>query len=322
MRLAASTVFIIGIVLLANQVHAKDFAIQPLTRIDCTKAEMAWDENANVCIADAVSARQPLTRPGCEMAGMAWNDDANVCSAAPLAAEALPDPDGMKARSKSRTTDTSREPFTRSDCDKAGMSWNDSTNVCGEKSGTQAASKTTIPAPSSILVNIDKTKQQMTVILDGVETYNWPVSTGKAGYSTPSGTFTAMSMNEVWYSKEWDNAPMPHAIFFMKDGHAIHGSYEVKNLGKPASHGCVRISPQNAATLYSLVEKTGLKNTQVVLAGDAPGSGAKVASKSRSGTRYSQNTHRSFKPRFDYYAESFPQPERRGGFFRRLFGGP
>jgi hypothetical protein len=144
-RLAASTVFIIGIVL-ANQVHAKDFSIQPLTRIDCNKAEMAWDENANVCIADAVSARQPLTRPACEMAGMAWNDDANVCSAAPLAAEALPDPDGMNARSKSRTTDTSREPFTRSDCDKAGMSWNDSTNVCGEKSGTQAASKTTSPA--------------------------------------------------------------------------------------------------------------------------------------------------------------------------------
>jgi hypothetical protein len=162
----------------------------------------------------------------------------------------------------------------------------------------------------------------MTIFLDGVESYNWPVSTGKAGYSTPSGTFTATSMNEIWYSKEWDNAPMPHAIFFMKDGHAIHGSYEVKNLGKLASHGCVRISPQNAATLYVLVAKTGLKNTQVVLAGDAPGGAAKVASKSRSGTRYSQNTRRSFKPRLDYYAESFPQPQRRGGFFRRLFGGP
>lgn len=68
-----------------------------------------------------------------------------------------------------------------------------------------------------------------------MESYSWPVSTGKAGYSTPSGTFTAMSINEVWYSKEWDNAPMPHAIFFMKDGHAIHGSYEVKTLGKPVS---------------------------------------------------------------------------------------
>jgi hypothetical protein len=94
----------------------------------------------------------------------------------------------------------------------------------------------------------------------------------------------------------------------------------VKTLGKPVSHGCVRISPQNATTLYALVAKTALKNTQVVLSGDAPGAEAKVASKSRSGTRYSQNTHRSFKPRFDYYAESFPESQRRGGFFRRLFG--
>src|SRR5262249_3336584 len=161
------------------------------------KAEMAWDENANVCIADAGGSRQPLTRLGCEMAGMAWNDDANVCGAAPLAAQALPNADGMNARSKSQTTDASPQPLARSD----------SANACGEKSGTQAASKTTSPAHSSILINIDKTKQQMKVFLEGVESYNWPVSTGKAGYSTPSGTFTAMSMNEVWYSKEWDNAP-------------------------------------------------------------------------------------------------------------------
>ena len=69
-------------------------------------------------------------------------------------------------------------------------------------------------------------------------------------------------MNEIWYSKQWDNSPMPHSIFFMKDGHdffmkdghAVHGSYEVKNLGKPVSHGCVRISPENATTLYGLVK--------------------------------------------------------------------
>jgi lipoprotein-anchoring transpeptidase ErfK/SrfK len=123
----------------------------------------------------------------------------------------------------------------------------------------------------SVLVNIDKTKQQMTVSLDGVETYEWPVSTGRAGYSTPSGTYTATSMNKIWYSKQWDNAPMPHSIFFMKDGHAIHGSFDVKNLGKPVSHGCVRISPKNAATLYALVKENGLENTQVVLTGVSPG---------------------------------------------------
>jgi lipoprotein-anchoring transpeptidase ErfK/SrfK len=146
------------------------------------------------------------------MAVMAWNDDANVCGAAPLAAEALPNADGLNPRPKSQTTDASRQPLTRSDCDKAGMRWNDSANVCGEKSGPQAVAPTTSPVPSSILINIDKTKQQMTVFLDGVERYNWPISTGKAGYSTPSGTFIAMSMNEVWYSKEWDNAPMRSSL--------------------------------------------------------------------------------------------------------------
>src|SRR6516164_5659718 len=124
---------------------------------------------------------------------------------------------------------------------------------------------------STVVINIDKSKQEMTVLVDGIEKYQWPVSTGRAGYSTPSGTYTATSMNEIWYSKEWDNSPMPHSIFFIKDGHAIHGSYEVKNLGKPASHGCVRISPENATTLYALVKQNGLENTQVVLTGVTPG---------------------------------------------------
>src|SRR5215470_15775671 len=132
-------------------------------------------------------------------------------------------------------------------------------------------------ADSAVVINIDKTKQEMTVLVDGIEKYHWPVSTGRAGYSTPSGTYTATSMNEIWYSKQWDNSPMPHSIFFMKDGHAVHGSYEVKNLGKPASHGCVRISPENATTLYALVEENGLENTQVVLSGVTPGGEFKFA---------------------------------------------
>jgi len=130
---------------------------------------------------------------------------------------------------------------------------------------------------SAILININKAKQKMTVFLDGVQKYEWPVSTGRAGYSTPSGTYTATSMNEIWYSKEWDNSPMPHSIFFIKDGHAIHGSYEVKNLGKAVSHGCVRISPENATTLYTLVKENGLENTQVVLTGVTPGGEFKYA---------------------------------------------
>jgi L,D-transpeptidase catalytic domain len=148
---------------------------------------------------------------------------------------------------------------------------------------------------AAVLVTIDKTQQKMTVSLNGVETYEWPVSTGRAGYSTPSGTYIASSMNKIWYSKQWDNSPMPHSIFFMKDGHAIHGSLEVKSLGRPVSHGCVRISPKNAATLYALVEENGLGNTQVVVTGVTPGGEYNVAGS---------------------------QTSPRGGVFRRSSGAP
>src|ERR1035437_10921497 len=69
------------------------------------------------------------------------------------------------------------------------------------------------------------------------------------------------------YSKEWDDAPMPHSIFFTKVGHAIHGTYETKKLGTPASHGCVRLSPAHAATLFAMVKQDGVINTRVVLTG-------------------------------------------------------
>ena len=91
------------------------------------------------------------------------------------------------------------------------------------QTSSDSETESTGTAGAAVLINIDKTKQKMTIFLDGVEKYEWPVSTGRAGYSTPSGTYTATSMNEVWYSKEWDNSPMPHSIFFMKDSHAIHG---------------------------------------------------------------------------------------------------
>jgi lipoprotein-anchoring transpeptidase ErfK/SrfK len=137
------------------------------------------------------------------------------------------------------------------------------------------------PAGKPILVNVDKSTQEMTVFVDGIEEHRWPVSTGTYGYTTPSGNYTASSMNEIWYSKQWDNAPMPHSVFFTKKGHAIHGSKEVKKLGTPASHGCVRLSPQNAKTLFTLVKENGLENTQVVIAGETPGGEAVVASQPR-----------------------------------------
>jgi lipoprotein-anchoring transpeptidase ErfK/SrfK len=147
--------------------------------------------------------------------------------------------------------------------------------------GKSAASPEPANSGSQILINVDKSSQHMTVFVDGIEKYSWPVSTGIRGYSTPSGNYTASSMNKIWYSKQWDNAPMPHSIFFTKDGHAIHGSHETKKLGRAASHGCVRLAPKNAATLFDLVKENGLENTKVVLAGVTPGGEAKVASQPR-----------------------------------------
>jgi hypothetical protein len=89
-------------------------------------------------------------------------------------------------------------------------------------------------------------------------------------------------MEKDHYSREWDDAPMPNSILFTKIGHAIHGTFEVRNLGRPASHGCVRLSTQNAATLYALVKEEGVFHTRVRLIGEIPkGSDDAVASRDR-----------------------------------------
>ncbi|MBL8907037.1 MAG: L,D-transpeptidase family protein [Rhizobiales bacterium] len=123
------------------------------------------------------------------------------------------------------------------------------------------------PKEPYVVININKASQKMTVTVGGRQMYNWLVSTGAAGYTTPSGNFKPFRMEKDHFSKEWDDAPMPHAIFFTMEGHAIHGSPYTKRLGTRASHGCVRLSPQNAATLFELVQKAGMSNTRVIVRG-------------------------------------------------------
>lgn len=122
-------------------------------------------------------------------------------------------------------------------------------------------------AAQNLLITINKSSQKMTVAIDGEKTYTWLVSTGAQGYSTPSGSYKPFRMERDHFSKEWDDAPMPHSIFFTMEGHAIHGSPYTKRLGTRASHGCVRLAPANAAKLFALVQKTGMKNTRVVVKG-------------------------------------------------------
>src|SRR6201987_4403510 len=104
---------------------------------------------------------------------------------------------------------------------------------------------------ATIDIAINKSTQQMSVAVDGAQRYTWPVSTGRPGYDTPNGTFKVNRMDANHFSQEWDNAPMPHTMFFDLHGHAIHGFFDVKHLGMAVSHGCVRLAPANASVLYS-----------------------------------------------------------------------
>jgi hypothetical protein len=129
------------------------------------------------------------------------------------------------------------------------------------------------PAHADLLIQIDKSTQQMTVTADGDLLYTWPVSTGIARYDTPNGAFTPFRKEKDHYSREWDDAPMPYSIFFTMKGHAIHGTNH-SSLGHPASHGCVRLSVKNASMLWDLVAKHKMKNTTIVLTGTIPASHA------------------------------------------------
>src|SRR5213083_1298943 len=124
-------------------------------------------------------------------------------------------------------------------------------------------------AQAKIAITIDKNEQLMSVAVDGVERYRWPVSTGNPSHETPNGSFRTFRMEEDHFSKEFDDAPMPHSIFFTKVGHAIHGTDSVNRLGSPASHGCVRLSRENASKLWDLVKQEGVLNTTVTLTGSS-----------------------------------------------------
>jgi hypothetical protein len=106
----------------------------------------------------------------------------------------------------------------------------------------------------------------MTVFDNGAAKHTWPISSARQGYSTPTGTFQPSWMSKMWYSRQYDYAPMPNAIFFSR-GTAIHATYATSMLGRPASHGCVRLAPRNAATLYSLVGRHGKAMTKIVVHG-------------------------------------------------------
>ena len=122
-----------------------------------------------------------------------------------------------------------------------------------------------LAAQASIVITVNKTTQRLSVSVNGEPRYQWPVSTARWGYSTPNGTYRPERLERTWYSSKYHNSPMPYSIFF-DGGYAIHGSYEISHIGRPASHGCIRLHPSNAAVLFSLV-RAHEGDTRIVIQG-------------------------------------------------------
>lgn len=142
------------------------------------------------------------------------------------------------------------------------------------------------PAPEPTMkVAIDLKAQRMTVSENGTAKYTWPISSGTAEFPTPRGTFRPQWTAKMWYSKKYDNAPMPHAVF-INGGVAVHATYHTRALGRPASHGCIRLAPANAAMFYKLVHRHGLKMTRVSVYGTPNYGAPAIAGRNDRARRY------------------------------------
>jgi len=117
-------------------------------------------------------------------------------------------------------------------------------------------------ASASVLAKIDISAQRMNVYVNGMHYHSWAVSTARRGYRTPRGSYRPTRMHRMWHSRKYNMSPMPYSVFF-RGGYAIHGTNYVSRLGRPASHGCIRLRTSNARRLYSLIKQHGARNTRI-----------------------------------------------------------
>jgi hypothetical protein len=141
-------------------------------------------------------------------------------------------------------------------------------------------------ANAFVRIDIDLSSQTMHVASTSGESYDWAISSGRKGHLTPRGSFRPIALYQMVHSAKYDDAPMPHSIFFLSE-YAIHGTNAVGSLGRPASHGCVRLAPGNAATLFEMVRAEG---ASIRITGDAPVGHTEVA----------ERRHRRSAPAFGY----------------------
>lgn len=149
------------------------------------------------------------------------------------------------------------------------------------------------PVPPTIVARINLATQRMEVSVNGISTHSWAVSSGRSGFESPRGTWRVQWTVKMHYSRKYDNAPMPHSVFFT-GGVAVHATSAVGMLGRPASHGCIRLAPANAAQFYALVNKHGAKQTEIQVFGNPPiGAVAARSNRDNEASRAARNDGRA-----------------------------
>jgi lipoprotein-anchoring transpeptidase ErfK/SrfK len=134
--------------------------------------------------------------------------------------------------------------------------------------------------PTTLTASVDLAEQRMIVMENGEFRFSWPISSGARGYATPTGVFRPKWAARMWRSRQYGLAPMPHAVF-INGGIAVHATYATGALGRPASHGCIRLSPSNAKTFYNLVHRHGMQQTEVSVHGSPKWRGPAIASQKK-----------------------------------------
>lgn len=130
--------------------------------------------------------------------------------------------------------------------------------------GLLAVTLSGVEGIAGVQARIDLRAQRMVVRVDGEIAHVWKVSTARTGYVTPRGAYRPKRLERMWYSSKYDDAPMPYAIFF-RGGYAVHGTLDHRNLGRPASHGCVRLAVPHARILFGLVRQAGPGASAIVI---------------------------------------------------------
>lgn len=203
-----------------------------------------------------------------------------VLSSGPASAEAV-------GTTKDDTGSTAPTKVAAANIDAESAEPGDSASASSEEEAAPA--KQPVKAlPPTLTAKINLADQSMTIYENGAVRYSWPISSGTATHPTPRGTFRPQWTAKMWYSRKYDNAPMPHAVF-IHGGVAIHATNYVSRLGAPASHGCIRLAPGNAKKFYSLVHSHGMSRVRVSVYGTPNWRAPAVASRKIDQDSYASN---------------------------------